>query len=192
MLIPQRILDQIQTGHVTLAFRRWKKPSVKEGTRMKTGIGELEILGIEEVAEDSMTEAEARAAGFADLAALRKELRGREGTLYRIQLRYAGEDSRIALRENADLGAEEWAELDARLARLDAASKTGPWTQRVLRAIQAHPNLAAVELAKVTGDEKEWLKLNVRKLKNLGLTISHHPGYTLSPRGERYLEKSGG
>ena len=30
-------------------------------------------------------------------------------------------------------------------------------------------------------------KANVRKLKNLGLTVSHHPGYTLSPRGETML-----
>lgn len=191
MLIPQRILDQIQSGHVTLAFRRWKKPSVKAGTRMKTGIGEVEIIDIEEIEEGSITEAEALAAGFPDLAALWKELRGREGALYRIQLRYAGADPRIALREDVDLDAEDWAELNSRLARLDAASKMGPWTRRLLLAILAHPNLAAVELAQRTGDEKEWLKLNVRKLKNLGLTISHHPGYTISPRGERYLKIGG-
>jgi hypothetical protein len=41
--------------------------------------------------------------------------------------------------------------------------------------------------AKKTGFEKAWLKINIRKLKNLGLTISHNPGYTLSPRGKAYL-----
>jgi hypothetical protein len=73
------------------------------------------------------------------------------------------------------------------LARLDAAAASGPWTTKVLRAIAKHPMLPAVELAKKTGFEKAWLKINIRKLKNLGLTISHNPGYTLSPRGKAYL-----
>ena len=42
--------------------------------------------------------------------------------------------------------------------------------------------LPAGDLAKKADAEKEWLKINVRKLKNLGLTISHQPGYELSPR----------
>ncbi|GAA4173979.1 hypothetical protein GCM10022218_17670 [Sphingobacterium ginsenosidimutans] len=36
--------------------------------------------------------------------------------------------------------------------------------------------------------EKEWLKLNIRKLKNLGLTISHTVGYEISPLGERFIQ----
>ena len=64
-----------------------------------------------------------------------------------------------------------------------AASRVGPWTLRVLKAIERHPNLAAIRLAEMLGYEKAWLKLNIRKLKNLGLTISHQPGYELSPRG---------
>ena len=47
--------------------------------------------------------------------------------------------------------------------------------------------MSAQELADRSGYEKEWLKLNVRKLKNLGLTESLHPGYRLSPRGAAYL-----
>ena len=56
-------------------------------------------------------------------------------------------------------------------------------------AIAEHPHLAAAELAERTGFDKEWLKLQVRKLKNLGLTISHHPGYELSPRGRVVLRR---
>lgn len=47
--------------------------------------------------------------------------------------------------------------------------------------------MKSADLAVITKKEKEWLKLNVRKLKGLGLTISHEPGYSLSPRGEVYL-----
>ncbi len=55
--------------------------------------------------------------------------------------------------------------------------------------LEKHPHLPAARLAEKTGLEKDWLKQNVRKLKNLGLTVSHHPGYTLSPRGRALLEK---
>ena len=37
------------------------------------------------------------------------------------------------------------------------------------------------------GRETQPFKLDVRKLKNLGLTISLEVGYRLSPRGEAYL-----
>ena len=47
--------------------------------------------------------------------------------------------------------------------------------------------VAARTLAERLGCERDWLKPNVRKLKNLGLTISHDPGYALSPRGRVVL-----
>jgi hypothetical protein len=37
------------------------------------------------------------------------------------------------------------------------------------------------------GRETAPFKLDVRKLKNLGLTLSFRIGYRLSPRGEAYL-----
>jgi DNA-binding Lrp family transcriptional regulator len=45
----------------------------------------------------------------------------------------------------------------------------------------------AGELAEQLGFEKPWLKLQIRKLKELGLTESLSPGYRLSPRGHRLL-----
>jgi len=39
------------------------------------------------------------------------------------------------------------------------------------------------------GLEKEAFKLNVRKLKNLGLTESLGTGYRISPRGRSVLER---
>lgn len=39
------------------------------------------------------------------------------------------------------------------------------------------------------GQELPDFKLNVRKLKNLGLTISLGTGYRLSPRGEAFLAR---
>ena len=46
----------------------------------------------------------------------------------------------------------------------------------------------ALEVAEGLGLDKPTFKNNVRKLKTLGLTISHSPGYEVSPRGQAYLD----
>jgi len=91
------------------------------------------------------------------------------------------------LAANAALGPEEVEEIRARLARLDRASAHGAWTVDVLRVIAARPATRAADLAAGFGRETQPFKLDVRKLKNLGLTISLEVGYRLSPRGEAYL-----
>jgi biotin operon repressor len=47
----------------------------------------------------------------------------------------------------------------------------------------------AQDLAEGLGLEKQAFKNDVRKLKGLGLTISHSPGYELSPRGMALLRR---
>ena len=64
------------------------------------------------------------------------------------------------------------AELDRRLERLDRASQHGPWTTEVLRAIAERPAVRAPDLAASFGRETLPFKLDVRKLKALGLTLS--------------------
>ena len=79
-----------------------------------------------------------------------------------------------------------------RLERLDARSPAGPWTARVLAmlaAIEAQPGVSARTLAEGLGCERDWLKPNVRKLKNLGLTVSLTAGYELSARGRIVLQR---
>lgn len=188
MLIRPATLAQIRTGEITLVFRRWKRPTVRTGGTLRTGIGVLSIVDVAAIDETRIRDADVRRAGYGTKEAILQDLPS-GGTLYRIEVRYAGEDPRIALRKNDQLTDEEIETLQARLERLDRASKRGPWTRAVLEAIEQHPHLAAVHLAGKTGYEKDWLKPNVRKLKNLGLTVSHHPGYTLSPRGHVLLEK---
>jgi hypothetical protein len=56
--------------------------------------------------------------------------------------------------------------------------------------IAARPAVRAGDLAEAVSREREPFKLDVRKLKNLGLTISLEVGYRLSPRGEEYLRRS--
>jgi hypothetical protein len=152
--------------------------------------GELAIDAVEPISPGQLTDADARAAGFASRAEAVAELdTHRQGDLYRIRLRLAGPDTRVALREQATLSAGERDDLHRRLARLDRASRCGPWTDSVLRLIQANEALPARELAKRGGFGREWLKLKLRKLKNLGLTQSLHRGYHLSPRGRAWLRQ---
>jgi hypothetical protein len=78
------------------------------------------------------------------------------------------------------------AAIDQRLDRLDRASSNGPWTYATLAIISARPTVRAPDLAAELGRERLPFKLDVRKLKALGLTISLRVGYQLSSRGEAY------
>ena len=76
-------------------------------------------------------------------------------------------------------------------ARFDDLSHHGPWTADTLRLIQSKPATRAADLAASVGRETAPFKLDVRKLKNLGLTYSLETGYELSPRGIAYLDALG-
>lgn len=188
MLFKQTHLDGIKSGEISLAFRRWKRLSVKENSEVKTAVGVVRIGKVSTVSLTVITKKDAMAAGFAQLADLLKLLQSvPEGDIYKIEVRYHAEDPRISLREQTVLTPEDFELLRTKLARLDQYSKQGEWTTTLLTIIRDHPKLKAAELAVKTGMEKDWLKLHVRKLKNLGLTISQHPGYTISPLGTAFL-----
>jgi hypothetical protein len=192
VLFRQGFWAGLADGSVTLAFRRWKRPTVKTGGRLTTPAGVLAIEEVKVIEEGAITEADARRSGFVDRAALLDELAGRQGELYRIAFHRSGDDPRVALREQAALTEDDSAELARRLARLDRASTHGPWTEAVLRLIAERPAVRAGDLAESLGRERLAFKADVRKLKALGLTESLDVGYRLSPRGEAWLERSGG
>ena len=188
MLFKQAILQRIAAGEVTLAFRRWKRPTVKAGGRLRTAAGVLAIERVEAVGPEPITADEARRAGFDSLAALRQELdRGREGTLYRIAFRLAGADPRVRLRQRRHLGDDELAALRDSLGRFDARSRTGAWTLQALRLVGAREGVTAAEIAAGLDLDKPTLKRRLRQLKELGLTESLVSGYRLSPRGRSLL-----
>jgi len=189
VLIKRCDLDAIVAGEVDLAFRRWKRPTVKTGGTLTTVVGVLGIDAVEAIDEADLTDAEAARAGFPSRSALLERLEGRVGELYRIRLHWSGEDPRKQLREQANLSEEDVAEVRARLERYDRASRKGPWTATTLRLIRTHPATLAATLAERGGWEKAWFKTNVRKLKALGLTESLEVGYRLSPRGAAFLSE---
>jgi hypothetical protein len=161
---------------------------VKEGGTLVTPAGLLSIDRLTIVDPADITDAEAARAGTTLDDLLRSLDRAGDRSTFRIEFHRAGDDPRIARRADDHLDDEALADLDRRLARLDAASRTGPWTNAVLRSIERRPATVSTELAAALGVERAPFKLNVRKLKALGLTESLEVGYRLSPRGERYLE----
>jgi hypothetical protein len=192
MLFKQKHLEAIKLGKITLAFRRWKKLAVKPGSLIKTSVGVIRITTVEEINVSQISDTEAVSAGLRDASTLIGLLgKQDEGQVYRMGVLFDSEDPRIELRETVELEEVEFAQIQKELLNLDKNSKTGKWTGKVLEAIKANPRLKAADLAVLVKREKEWLKLNVRKLKGLGLTISHEPGYSISPRGEAYLNKAG-
>jgi len=189
MLFKKEILGGIATGDVTLAFRRWKRPTVKQGGELKTAAGLLRIKTVDLVEENSITNSAARKAGYESVEDLKDTLQP-DGALYRIEFQRIGADPRIALRENDNLTEGDISEIQTRLERFDARSQVGAWTKMVLQLIAKYPELRAAELAARSQFDKEWLKTNIRKLKNLGLTESLDVGYKLSPRGQAFLTAS--
>jgi hypothetical protein len=185
MLLNRRTLDGIEAGEIDLAFRRWKRPTVRAGGTLRTRAGVLGIDAVEPIAEREIDVEQARRAGFATKRELLESLRP-AGRLYRIRLHRIGVDPRIALRGRASISPSERAKIDARLDHMDLV-RGERWTRRVLALIDDHPETLAADLAASLGMEKHPFKRDVRKLKELGLTESLPVGYRLSPRGRTYL-----
>jgi hypothetical protein len=190
VLFKAEALAAIRDGELDLAFRRWRRARVRAGTRLRTRVGLVEVVEVAVVGREEIGGDEARRAGFASTDELLELLDGRgEGEIHRVELRFAGPDPRVALRQQASLGAAELDEVAGRLERLDRASSHGPWTREVLELIGARPEVRAADLAASLGREKQPFKRDVRKLKELGLTESLERGYRLSPRGREVLAR---
>jgi len=189
VIFRQEFLDGIRSGRITIAFRRWRRPSVKAGGKLLTAAGLLHIRNVIPITIGSILEADARRAGYESRQALVEELNEQtDGKLYRIEIGALEADPRIALRKSVP-DSDGLDALAARLRRLDAHARGKPWTVKVLETIAAHPAVRAGDLCGMVGQEKMVFKLNVRKLKALGLTESLEIGYRLSPRGQILLRR---
>lgn len=191
-MVQMRLKEPIERGEVDLLFRRWKKLQAIVGNTYRTAAGRLTVTAVDVVDPADFTDEDARRSGHPDVAALRKALRGDEDLpTYRIAVVAAtGPDPRAVLGDTADLSDDDVAELDRRLERLDKASSWGAWTMPTLRAIEAQPAVVSTVLAEAMGRDRPAFKLDVRKLKGLGLTHSLDVGYRLSPRGAAYLART--
>jgi len=193
VLIRPKELAAIQAGEIDLAFRRWDRPRLLVGTRMRTQVGLVEVTSVDRIAASAIRAADARRAGATSKADLLAKLAAHpKRPIYRVGLRFAGDDPRVALRNTDEVTDDELAVLTAKLSRLDSASRHGPWTDTALRIIERSPAVRAPDLAAELGLETVVFKRDVRKLKELGLTHSLDVGYELSPRGQAFLHRRSG
>jgi len=189
VILEQKVLDGVRQGAITLAFRRWRRPTVRSGGTLLTAAGQLQIGSVTIIDPGAISEGDAARAGYSSKDVLQADLdRRREGEVYRIEIGPLHPDPRIALR-STPVDDHEAADLRKRLDRLDAASPGEAWTLRTLRAVREHPGVRAADLSRTLGQERDPFKRNVRKLKNLGLTESLEVGYRLSPRGKLFLDR---
>jgi hypothetical protein len=183
--------SRVAAGEITVTFRLWTSAHVKTGKTYQTGFGAVEIEDVRVVPAALITEEDVALSGCPDADAVRKlagehtqTAVGSDTLLYRVQIRYLGVSSgRPRNRALPDLK-----ELAERLTRMDRLARPGPWTLATLRLIDAARRVPARVLAAELGYEAADFKANVRKLKALGLTISHEVGYELSGLGRAYVD----
>jgi hypothetical protein len=186
-----RLRDGLRDGSITVAFRRWRRAQVVAGHQYRTGEGLVLAESVDTITPADITPALAKDAGFTDVQTAVTDLRGEPDLpLYCIRFRpLTGPDPRDQLAETADLSDDDVRSISKRLARMDTASKRGPWTIAVLRQIASQPAVSSALLAPELDWDRPDYKLHVRRLKALGLTISLDVGYRISPRGAAYLAK---
>jgi hypothetical protein len=191
LLFKKAFHEGLSSGAITVTFRRWQKPHVKAGGRYRCHpIGVLEVDEVALVRVRAISARDAVAAGFASREALVAYL-GELGPLdddthvHRVVLHHGGDGDRVPLALEAELSAADVEAIRTKLAKMDRA---GPWSTKTLGLIEEFPQIAASKLAAKVGRETEPFKVDVRKLKKLGLTQSFEVGYEISPRGRAYLD----
>lgn len=182
--------DGIADGSITVAYRGWNRPTVVVGRAYRTGGGRIEVQSVEVIEPDAVSDADAARAGYPSAEEALAQVRTDEGrSLHRVEFRRLDEpDPREQLASDTTMDDDTLADLITRLDRLDRSSSFGPWTRPTLALIADNPARRAPDLAEMVGRETKPFKLDVRKLKNLGLTTSLRIGYELSPRGRAFLD----
>jgi hypothetical protein len=180
-------------GSITVTVRAWTRAQAKTGGRYRVAGLLLEATDVRQLPAGELTDADAFAAGEDSLAPLLARLGDppADRLLWRVEFRCIGRDDRADRRERADLTDDEIVALKVRLDRLDQRSPSGPWTRSTLRLIEKYPGVVSTALARHAHQERPAFKLNVRKLKEMGLTESLDIGYRLSPRGAVLLRSLG-
>ncbi|HYO00223.1 MAG TPA: hypothetical protein VEU28_11160 [Actinomycetota bacterium] len=91
VLLSPEVLQGILDGKVELAFRCWDRPRVRVGTQLRTWVGLVEVLAVDRVAVEAITEGEAKLAGYGSLEQLLQDLSrwSSNGPVHRVHLRFA-------------------------------------------------------------------------------------------------------
>lgn len=179
----------IADGSITVTFRTWQRAQAKTGGKYRVAGMLIESVDVRQIPAGEIDDDDAARSGATDLAALLARLGnpGADTLVWRVEFRYVGADDRLERRAQDALTPDEIDDLRARLDRMDHRASGKPWTRGTLALIAKYPGVVSTALARRAGYERKDFKVNVRKLKELGLTESLDVGYRLSPRGEALL-----
>jgi hypothetical protein len=91
----RELRDAVMSGDITVSFRLWRRPKVREGGRYPVGPAQIEVDGVELVPFASITADDIRRSGEKDREALRRWAAhagpiGDDTLLYRVEFHLAG------------------------------------------------------------------------------------------------------
>ncbi len=99
MEFSRELREDVISGDITLSFRLWRRPKVREGGRYPVGPVHIVVDSVELVPFSSITPADIRRCGERDREALRRRAAHAgpvtdETLLYRVEFHLAGSPSR--------------------------------------------------------------------------------------------------
>ena len=95
MEFSRELRDGVMSGDITVSFRLWRRPKVKEGGRYPVGPAQIEVDSVELMPFASITEADIRRSGEEDRESLRRRAAhagpiADDTLLYRLEFHLAG------------------------------------------------------------------------------------------------------
>ena len=91
MQFTKSLRPRVQSGEITTSVRIWKRPRVRVGGRYALPPGEIEVTSVEAIDHEKLTDAVARASGFADLPSLLEVAQHGDGeTVFLVTFEYHG------------------------------------------------------------------------------------------------------
>lgn len=95
MEFSRELRDAVMSGDITVSFRLWRRPKVREGGQYPVGPAQIEVDGVELVPFASITADDIRRSGEKDREALRRRAAhagpiGDDTLLYRVEFHLTG------------------------------------------------------------------------------------------------------
>ena len=146
MLFKGSFHQAIASGAITVTYRAWKSARVKVGNRYRLNAeGVVAVDEVRETAVTEITDAAARASGFASRDALLRQLSPpRAGdpaaTVFEVRFHYLPDPRTLVTDVSADIAAKALcAACSAGCANMNSRSRTGPWTGAALGPDRRQP-----------------------------------------------------
>ena len=156
IVFPRSVYKDIKSGKMTLAFRLWPQCRVSSGKSYKLeNLGRILVRGAEKISLSSITDQDARRAGFknADLVIShfqnkKPDLNPHKDSCFRIEFKYLGHgDKRKNDRLSHHLNSQNLEKIDQRVQKLDRRAQ-GVTYSAILKQMAGRPYMNVKKLAR--------------------------------------------